>query len=258
MTNLTAIAGERRADVAQILPSLVGVMTELPGIGKERQMEQGQRYKYRSIEDILPELQPLLSKHSVVVVPEVIDRLDGTHVTNNGSTWNDCTLTIRWRFYSAIDGSSVDAVTVGVGSDAGDKAANKATTASWKYAIVTTFCINDADDPDHTSSTEMAQAQPARSVARKADSGTFVPAVAVLKEGFPGATEEPNVPAGEKPISAPQINLIKSLLRGRTDLDTAADEHALMSKLVGREIKSTKDLTMPEAKRVIDHLKGND
>lgn len=252
MTNLTAIAGERRADVAQILPSLVGVMTELPGIGKERQMEQGQKYKYRSIEDILPELQPLLSKHSVVVVPEVIDCLNGTHVTNNGSTWNDCTLTIRWRFYSAIDGSSVDAVTVGVGSDAGDKAANKATTASWKYAIVTTFCINDADDPDHTSSTEMTQAQPARSVARKAD------APKVIEAGFPGATEEPNVPTGEKPISAPQINFIKSLLRGRTDLANAADEHQLMSGLIGRQIASTKDLTMPEAKRVIDHLKGND
>lgn len=102
---------------------------------------------------------------------------------------------------------------------------------------------------------ELASAVPAdepkpRDVARKAD------APKVIEAAFPGATEEPNVPAGEKPISAPQINLIKSLLRGRTDLADVAAEHALMSQLVGREIKSTKDLTMPEAKRVIDTLKA--
>ena len=68
-----------------IFESITAIMQEIPAIGKEKKNQQ-QGFKYRGIDDVMNALQPILSKHKVFVVPEVIDQAREDRVTNKGGT----------------------------------------------------------------------------------------------------------------------------------------------------------------------------
>lgn len=74
-------------------------------------------------------------------------------------------LTIRYTFY-AIDGSSIEVVTIGEAMDSGDKSCNKAMSTAQKYAFFQVFAIpteelkdSDDDSPDPAPK-HSAQPQP--------------------------------------------------------------------------------------------------
>ena len=50
-----------------VVQALAAVMAELPAIGKGDKSPEG--YTYRGVEPITKQLQPLLAKHGVVIVP---------------------------------------------------------------------------------------------------------------------------------------------------------------------------------------------
>lgn len=109
-------------------------MQEVPAIPKKRKNDQ-QGYIFRGIDDIYPATNELFSKHGVTntcdIVEKTFERLPG----RNGGSILSCALTVRWEFV-AQDGSSIALTTIGLGMDSGDKAANKAMTASHKYALI--------------------------------------------------------------------------------------------------------------------------
>lgn len=131
-----------------IFESITAIMQEIPAIGKEKKNQQ-QGFKYRGIDDVMNTLQPILSKHKVFVVPEVIDQAREDRVTNKGGTILYSVLKVRYTFY-AEDGTSVSAVVIGEGMDSGDKASNKAMAIAMKYAFFQVFCIptEEINDPD--------------------------------------------------------------------------------------------------------------
>lgn len=131
-----------------IFESITAIMQEIPAIGKEKKNQQ-QGFKYRGIDDVMNTMQPILSKHKVFVVPEVIDQAREERVTNKGGTILYSMLKIRYTFY-AEDGTSVSAVVIGEGMDSGDKASNKAMAIAMKYAFFQVFCIptEEMNDPD--------------------------------------------------------------------------------------------------------------
>lgn len=131
-----------------IFESITAIMQEIPAIGKEKKNQQ-QGFKYRGIDDVMNTLQPILSKHKVFVVPEVIDQAREERVTNKGGTILYSMLKIRYTFY-AEDGTSVSAVVIGESMDSGDKASNKAMAIAMKYAFFQVFCIptEEMNDPD--------------------------------------------------------------------------------------------------------------
>lgn len=131
-----------------IFESITAIMQEIPAIGKEKNNQQ-QGFKYRGIDDVMNALQPILSKHKVFVVPEVIDQSREDRVTNKGGTLLYSMLKVRYTFY-AEDGTSVSAVVIGEGMDSGDKASNKAMAIAMKYAFFQVFCIptEEMKDPD--------------------------------------------------------------------------------------------------------------
>lgn len=116
-----------------IFESITAIMQEIPAIGKEKKNQQ-QGFKYRGIDDVMNALQPILSKHKVFVVPEVIDQSREERVTNKGGTILYSMLKIKYTFY-AEDGTNVSAVVIGEGMDSGDKASNKAMAIAMKYAF---------------------------------------------------------------------------------------------------------------------------
>lgn len=144
-----------------IFESITAIMQEIPAIGKEKKNQQ-QGFKYRGIDDVMNALQPILSKHKVFVVPEVIDQAREDRVTNKGGTILYSMLKIKYTFY-AEDGTNVSAVVIGEGMDSGDKASNKAMAIAMKYAFFQVFCIpteemkdTDAETPEPSRPKEPA------------------------------------------------------------------------------------------------------
>ena len=131
-----------------IYESIAAIMQEAPAIGKEkRNKEQG--FLYRGIDDVMNVFQPLLSKHKVFVVPEVLTQAREERAAKSGRNMLYSILKIKYTFF-AEDGSSVSAVVIGEGMDTADKASNKAMAVGMKYALFQVFCIPTEEmvDPD--------------------------------------------------------------------------------------------------------------
>lgn len=138
--------------MGDIYQAITDIMSEGYAITKDKR-NQKQGYVYRGIDDVMNTFQPLLAKHHVFVVPEVLERERQERVTykdgKQSGTLLYSILTMRYTFY-AEDGSSVSAVVIGEGMDSGDKASNKAMSVAMKYAMFQVFCIptEEMQDPD--------------------------------------------------------------------------------------------------------------
>ena len=144
----------------KIYEAIPAIMDEIGHIGKEKRNQQ-QGFMFRGIDQVMNTMKPLLAKHGVFVVPEVMDRQREERTTKSGSNLIYSILTVRYHF-CASDGSEVTATTVGEGMDSADKASNKAMAIAFKYACFQVFCIPTEeiakDDPDNYSQEESVRA----------------------------------------------------------------------------------------------------
>lgn len=126
-------------------------MAELKPIGKDQSTSDNPKFgfNFRGVDQVYDALMPLMAKHGVFSVPEVLDQRSEERKSSKGGNLIYRILTIKYTFY-ASDGSSVSAVVVGEGMDSGDKAANKAMSVGHKYAFFQVFCIatKEVEDPD--------------------------------------------------------------------------------------------------------------
>lgn len=131
-----------------IYERIAAIMEEMPAIGKEKK-NKDQGFMYRGIDDVMNVLQPLLSKHKVFIVPEVLEQTREERATKSGGRLLYSLLKIKYTFF-ADDGTSVSAVVIGEGMDSSDKASNKAMAVGMKYALFQVFCIptEEMADPD--------------------------------------------------------------------------------------------------------------
>jgi hypothetical protein len=110
-------------------------------------------YKYRSIDDVLDRLAPLLARHRLCVLPRALER----HVSERADEQNRLLLHVAVRvsftLTSVEDGTSHTVEAYGEALDGGDKATAKAMSAAYKAAMVQTFCIPvcGVEDPDRAS-----------------------------------------------------------------------------------------------------------
>lgn len=134
-----------------IYESITAIMAEGYTVTKDKKNQQ-QGFKYRGIDDVMNTFFPLLSKHKVFCVPEVLECSREERQTTKGGNLIYSILKTKYTFY-AEDGSSVSAVVIGEGMDSGDKASNKALAVGMKYAMFQVFCIptEEMDDPDATT-----------------------------------------------------------------------------------------------------------
>lgn len=145
----------------KIYAAINKVMNEVGAISKEGVNKQ-QGYKFRGIDQVMTALHPILCKHNVFVVPEVLSQSREERETKSGGNLIYSVCSVKYTFY-ADDGSSVTAVVVGEGMDSGDKATNKAMSVAFKYACFQVFCIpieNGLDDPDNDTPEESKRKQP--------------------------------------------------------------------------------------------------
>lgn len=148
------------SQAGQIYQLIPRVMADISAIGKDKTNKQ-QGFKFRGIDDVMNALKPVMTRHQIFTVPQVLEQTREKKPTNNGGQLLYSLLKIRFSFY-APDGSHVDAVTIGEGMDSGDKASNKAMAIAYKYALFQVFCIptEDMDDPDAESPQPAADPPP--------------------------------------------------------------------------------------------------
>ena len=131
-----------------IYQSIAKILEEVPAIGKNKK-NTTQNFMFRGIDDVMNTFQPLLAKHKVFIVPQVLEQTREERQTSKGGTLLYSICKIKYIFY-AEDGSSIEAIVVGEGMDSGDKATNKAMAIAMKYAMFQVFCIptEEMKDPD--------------------------------------------------------------------------------------------------------------
>jgi hypothetical protein len=109
-------------------------------------------YKYRSIDDLLDRLAPLLGRHKLCVLPRVKQRLVTDRADEQGRLLLQVALRVSFKLTSVDDGSSYKVEAYGEALDSGDKATAKAMSAAYKSAMIQTFCIPcGTEDADRTS-----------------------------------------------------------------------------------------------------------
>ena len=139
-----------------IYSAISAIMEEIPAIGKTQKNAQ-QGFMYRGVDVVMNVLQPLLTKHKVFVVPEVMSQAREDRATQKGGNLIYSIVHVKYTFY-AEDGSSITASVIGEGMDSGDKASNKAMSVAFKYACFQVFCIptEEMKDPDADTPPESA------------------------------------------------------------------------------------------------------
>ena len=131
-----------------IYESITAIIGDVSAVGKEKNNDK-QGFKYRGIDDVMNAMQPLLARHKVFAVPEVLEQKREERQTGKGGNLIYSICKIKFTFY-AEDGTNISAVTIGEGMDSGDKATNKAMSIAFKYALFQVFCIptEEMQDPD--------------------------------------------------------------------------------------------------------------
>jgi hypothetical protein len=142
--------------VPAVYKAVAAVMATLAkdGIQKDRNNAQ-QGYKFRGIDDVYNALAPALIAAGLIVVPSYTMRTCEERITKKESVLFYVNVVGTFRLIAVADGSEITAGPFcGEAMDTGDKATNKAMSASYKYWAMQTFAIptdadNDADATTH-------------------------------------------------------------------------------------------------------------
>ena len=135
---------------ASVYSAIIAITSELApqGIAKSR-FNAADQYHYRSIDDVLDRLSPLLAKHRLCILPRVLERSETERAGLGEGLLLQVTLKIAFELVSADDGSSHTVEAFGEALDPADKGSAKAMSAAYKSAMLQTFCIpvsgEDAD-----------------------------------------------------------------------------------------------------------------
>lgn len=122
-----------------VYAAIAAVMAEVGAVGKDDVNEQ-QRFRYRSIDSLVNAVSPVMARHGVIIVPDCSILSQEERTTRSGTAQVLATVEFRFRVYGPA-GDFVEGRTIGQGIDMSDKAMNKAMTAGFKYAIAQVFAV---------------------------------------------------------------------------------------------------------------------
>jgi hypothetical protein len=152
---------ELRADVQALqqhpepvgIPALVTqVMSGVGVVGKDHRNPQ-HNYTFRSIDDVVNQLQPALVEAGVVLGSEVVATATEQYTTGKGTVMRWAMVHMRYTLHGPL-GDYLVAEGVGEAADASDKAHMKAMQQAYKYALLQVLAIPtgepdaDADSPE--------------------------------------------------------------------------------------------------------------
>ncbi len=149
------------------------VWSKIEYFKKDQQMEQGARYRYVGEGKITRHARAAMIACGITTSPAGMRLIHHeAATTKNGGTSNFRIIEATWRFRH-IDGGFEDVVVLGEAADSGDKASNKAMTASKKYAILLWLLAYTGDDPDKTSSSQHERAPANQNASQRTQGASY-------------------------------------------------------------------------------------
>lgn len=149
-----------------IFSAINKIMEEIAPIAKEHRHED-QDFWFRKIDEMMDTLQPLLTAHRVITVPEVLEHncRENPVLLASGERYVQffTTVKVRWHLYCAIDGSEFPSpcVTMGEGMSELHFSTNAAQTMAYKQMLVQVFFIPVAgQDPEEITGSRSQQSAP--------------------------------------------------------------------------------------------------
>jgi ERF superfamily len=161
----------------QVYTSIQSVMHEIGlagGISKDS-INNGQKYKFRSIDDVYNALNRFLCKNNLIMLPEVLEH----KVEKETTGWLSVLLKIQYTFINTIDNSSHNIVVYGEGKDNSDKATNKAMSMAYKYACFQVFCI--PTELSHDTDKDTVPNEPKKAIPKEPTAQNKTDNVATIK-----------------------------------------------------------------------------
>jgi hypothetical protein len=133
--------------VSEIAKAIAKVMEEVPYVRKRYSEDLG--YSFAGEREMIIALRESVVRNHLVVVPigASVERRD-PYQTKSGTSMVDSVVKVRWKFIHTESGETLEAETLGEGSDRADKGIGKAMTAAFKYVLKESFMVETGDDPD--------------------------------------------------------------------------------------------------------------
>jgi len=145
------IATPEALSVFQAVPRIIG---DLEAIAKTRTTggEGDYKYPFRSVDQFMNALNPLLALYQVTVCPSGIKHVEyeryAIEKKKGSNTWTQYSFhtkaVVEYTIYGG-DGSSMHGCVVAEGFDHGDKASNKCMAFAFKYVVMQVFCVATED-----------------------------------------------------------------------------------------------------------------
>lgn len=130
------------------------------GVVEKNGVNSFHRYEYATERDFVDAVRPLLDKHGLVLVPEVIGEPMMTPIGDKGELLTQ--LLIKFTLVNIDNPNEKEiAIIPGHGQDKGDKGVYKALTGAKKYFLSLTFLIATGDDPENDDD------KPAKTITKK-------------------------------------------------------------------------------------------
>jgi hypothetical protein len=117
-------------------------------------------YQYRSIDDVLGRLAPLIAEHRLCILPRVIERVITERPSPATPLRVNVMVRVAFDLVSVEDGSVHTVEAFGEALDEGDKGTAKAMSAAYKGAMLQAFCIPVAGTEDADAGTSKLVTRP--------------------------------------------------------------------------------------------------
>jgi hypothetical protein len=158
----------------QVYRAISAVIAEFAkaGIAKAHTNIRDQ-YQYRSLDDLLNRLAPLLVRHKLCILPRVLTRECESVSGERDELLTSVRLEVAFDLVSSRDGSCHTIQSWGEALDASDKGTAKAMSAAYKSAMLELFCVpvanEDADASSHRLKASIRETEPVQGWAAWSD-----------------------------------------------------------------------------------------
>lgn len=134
-----------------IQTAMAAVMADVQSVAKSDRNTH-QNFSFRGIDAVLNAVGPVLRKHGVVVLPEVLSHtFETVEVGQKRSLMGHVIVHVAYTFVGP-EGDSLRTVVLGEAMDSGDKAVPKAMSVAFRTALLQALALpTDEPDPDASS-----------------------------------------------------------------------------------------------------------
>lgn len=137
-------------EVQNIYAALSSVMTDVLAVRKTGR-NTDQNYSFRGVDAVVNAVGPVLRKHHVLLLPELLDVSYRDVRTSRDKPAREVTVRVRYTFVGPA-GDQIEVTVPGESMDNGDKGTAKAMSVAYRIALLQALCIpTDEADPDEGS-----------------------------------------------------------------------------------------------------------